>query len=549
MKTPFLRLTGAVLALVLVAGFCLTGYVRAEQPAVKVHTVNELIAAIAPGAVIELAPGDYDLSSASTYGGRSGNPYVKWQDCYDGYQLVIHDLDGITISGSGMESTRLISKASMADVLRIEDCTDVVLSGFTGGHEVQSSGCAGGVISLYRSENVQLRELGLYGCGAWGVNATGVKNLLTVDCTIYECSSSGLTFYNCENVTTAYCTVRNIGKVIDGYNQGYCLATFSGTRNAEISNCTFRDSTAYHLFYADGCEGIRMKENTVTGCSVMESIFSLCQTDFVVESSNVFENNVFSHWYTRNWDTMQIEHAVDEKGAAAFTEDPEPLRTFSEPVEPQSVITAEQTRVEVATVDEFLAAIASNTEIVLTGETYDLSEASNYGTADGSYYFWRDEFDGPALYIFGVDNLSIVSADGDPAMHTICARPRYANVLNFQSCRNIMLSGFTAGHTVEQGSCVGGVLNFMTSECVLVDNCNLYGCGVLGVSASNVLELQVLNSQIYECSYGGISCTGTYGIVIGGCTFWDLGGDTFQIMDCLDVTINGYVLQGDYFGD
>lgn len=550
MKTLYSRLAAAALVLVLLAGFWLTGNVRAEQPAVKVHNVNELISAIAPGAVIELAPGDYDLSSASTYGNRSGNPYVKWEDCYDGFQLVIHDLDGLTITGNGgMDTTRLISTSTMSNVLAIEDCTDVTLSGFTAGHEVQAEGCQAGVISLFRSENIQLRELGLFGCGAWGIEANRVKNILTVDCMIYECSSSGLNFYNCQNVTTAYCTVRNIGKTLDGYSQGYCLATFSNCDNAELSNCTLKDSTVYFLFSSYNSFGIRLKENTVCGNSAIGSIFDLADTDFVVETSNVFENNVFSHWHSQNWDSMRPEYALNEKGAVAFPEDPEPLRTTSEPVVAESVITAEQTRVEVATVDEFLAAIAPNTEIVLTGEFYDLSEAANYGQSGGEHYYWEEEFDGPSLNIYGLSNFSIVSADGDASMHTISARPRYANVLNFQFCSNVMLSGFTAGHTVEPGSCAGGVLNFSNSCDLLVDNCNLYGCGILGVSANDVQGLQVVNSCIYECSYGGISCTKTDGLVIGGCSFWDLGGDTFQLLSCYGATINGTTIQGDYFGD
>ena len=52
-------------------------------------------------------------------------------------------------------------------------------------------------------------------------------------------------------------------------------------------------------------------------------------------------------------------------------------------VEITPVITGQQNQVTVATADEFLAAIAPNTEITLNAELIDLSEASGYGETNG----------------------------------------------------------------------------------------------------------------------------------------------------------------------
>ena len=42
----------------------------------------------------------------------------------------------------------------------------------------------------------------------------------------------------------------------------------------------------------------------------------------------------------------------------------------------------------VTTADEFLAAIGPNREIILDGETLDLSKASGYGDVTSPYFYW-----------------------------------------------------------------------------------------------------------------------------------------------------------------
>ena len=84
------------------------------------------------------------------------------------------------------------------------------------------------------------------------------------------------------------------------------------------------------------------------------------------------------------------------------------------------------------------------------------------------------------LTVQNLSNLTIRAEGDDVKAHTVSARPRYAHVINFENCANIMVEGFTAGHTVEPGYCCGGVIGFNNCEDVLVNNCGLYGlCVVL----------------------------------------------------------------------
>ena len=135
--------------------------------------------------------------------------------------------------------------------------------------------------------------------------------------------------------------------------------------------------------------------------------------------------------------------------------------------------------------------------------------------------------------------LTIRSSSEDVKAHTISAVPRYANVLKFNQCTNVTLQGFTAGHTKEPGSCAGGVIYFENCDKMTVDNCGLFGCGILGVQAAYSKNIMVQDSEIYECSYGGIRMDDSENIAINGCTFRDLGGPVFLFPGCQNVTIDG----------
>ena len=218
----------------------------------------------------------------------------------------------------------------------------------------------------------------------------------------------------------------------------------------------------------------------------------------------------------------------------AHTEEPIPFVVESKPV-----ITETQNQVTVTTVDEFLAAIAPNTEIIVDAELLDLSKATGYGKTNGDYYYWAEAHDGPELYIAEVSNLTIRGAGNDHTVNVISSVPRYSNVLNFFNCANIMVKGITVGHTEEPGYCLGGVLFFMNSQDILVENCGLFGCGTLGVKAESSKNTQIINNDIYDCTVGGVELNYCDDVNVDGNTFRDLGGEIFRVYKCKNITCNG----------
>ena len=237
--------------------------------------------------------------------------------------------------------------------------------------------------------------------------------------------------------------------------------------------------------------------------------------------------------------------AVDE--AEWLTETPA-TETVPFEVEVKPVITVQQNQVTVTTADEFLAAIAPDTEITVDAELIDLSKATGYGRTRGEYYYWNETHDGPELYIAEVSNLTIRGAGDDHTINVISSVPRYSNVLTFFNCSNIMVKGLTAGHTEEPGECVGGVLHFLNSQNILVEDCGLFGCGTVGVGAESSKDIQIINNDIYDCTVGGIDLTFCGDVNADGNTFRNLGIFTFRVYDCGSVTCNGEPVFDSYPG-
>ena len=501
---------------------------------VSVKTVDEFLAAIASDTEIRLEAGSYNLTQAADYGEKkpAGDAYT-WEEAYDGYGLVIRNVKNLTITGGSMRNTALETEPRWADVLSLQRCENVNLSGITLGHIKGHGECTGGVVSLQRCTQVKLERVGLYGCGVVGVIADESNQITLVDSEIYECSSSAVQLSGCEGVIITDNRMYDIG--LNQYG-GYCFWDIARSKDVKLLDNWLSSSNLYCLVNA-GDSQITMERNQFTENAVTDAAFYLYDCD-VSFTANQFKDNSIRVWL-RNNQTSTLQDADGNP----ITE--EALRAeFGTKIAPP-VPSANQLEIHVSTVDELLAAIGSNKDIVLDGELYDFSTATDYGTGKTEAFHWEDIFDGPGLVIENVDNMTIRSADGDVKAHTLSATPRYANVLSFRNCSNITLFGFTAGHTKEPGSCAGGVLDFQNSDGIIVDNCGLFGCGILGVKADYSSALTVRNCEIYECSQGGIKLYSVEGVTLDNNTFRDIGG--WSIMDfqmCNDVTLDGQPIQG-----
>lgn len=491
---------------------------------VTVSSVDELLGAIGSNTVITVRAGRYDLTSAADYGtaGADAGAGYTWSEAYDGYELEISGVSNLTIKADG--DVEITTLPRYANVIRLSSCTGVTLSGLTLGHEEAPGYCAGNVVRVDSSTDIAVNSCGLYGCGVVGVYATNSQHVFINDSDIYECTQNAVIAHSCRDVRVTGCRVYDCG------NADYTSDLFyaESTTALAVVNCEITGNSARSLMgltYSIDCVllGTEVRDNSFSGALLdlhTANDIAVCLT----VSGCEFDVPAAVPMYSEG-----SSAAVDTSGAA-LTEGALRAMTLektvyagpaaAEPAVLDSSVDADGvTTVRAATVDEFLAAIAPNTVIYLDAETFDLSTATSYGGYGSNYYYWLNDFDGPGLVITGVENLSIISENNA----TIAAIPRYANVLGFRECCGVTLSGFTAGHTEEPGSCSGGVLYFDACSDISITECRLYGCGTVGIQADTSHGLDVRDTEIYDCSSCAVNLISCTGAVFTNCNIHDCG--------------------------
>ena len=503
-------------------------------------SANAFARAIVPGATVELGEGTI-LLEPDNGDLQTGNSFCRWESVYEGYELVISNVSNVTIRGAGQGKTTLECNPRAATVLTFENCENVTLEGFTAGHVPGAEPCEGNVINLRNSSNVTMKDLGLFGCGATGVWADSSTNLTLEGCDIYECSAFAMSLNVVQGCQIKGCTFRNIGSKMMG---SAVVVAWTGS-DLTLTDTTIKDNNTYDLFTLG-------QSATFTRCS-----FENNQMDHVgfqlisnYESSQVVLDGCTGQG-NRGWNWLQKDEFSIISDAATgkeLTED-DMVKAFGQLRQETAVSTAEQETVTVTTVDEFLAALGSNREIIIDAPMLDLSTATGYkNLTGGENYDWSDPYDGPQLNIRNLDNLTIRGKDGKGA-NVISAVPRYAQVLCFEGCTNLTLKDLTLGHTKEPGYCIGGVLDLQRCTNVTVENTGLFGCGTIGIQGYQCVNMALIGNEIYECSYGGISLNQCQKADMTSNTFRDLGeeygGYIYSVSGCTDLTFDGNHISGE----
>lgn len=180
--------------------------------------------------------------------------------------------------------------------------------------------------------------------------------------------------------------------------------------------------------------------------------------------------------------------------------------------------------IEVSTSKEFLENIKSNATIILNKGIYNLSEVDE---VSNKFVTKSEVFDGYEYIINSVKGLKIKSADN--AEVTIVVEPRYADVLKFSNCSDIVIEGVIAGHTVEKGYCMGGVIMFDNMSNADISECKLYGCGTYGIIGCESENINVSDTEIYDCTYGATEMRNCENVTFDSCMFRDC--EKFSIFD------------------
>lgn len=178
---------------------------------IAVKTVDQFLAAIGPDRTIILDGDSFSLADATNYG-SVGGMYYRWEECYDGPQLVIGGVYDLTIrAAAGKETaTTLTVMPRYADVICFSDCCDVTISGLTLGHSEGTSECSGAVLAFDNCSGILLDSCHLYGCGTLGVDAWYCVGMQLKGCEIYDCSLGGIVLGNVDIVAFEDCLIYDV---------------------------------------------------------------------------------------------------------------------------------------------------------------------------------------------------------------------------------------------------------------------------------------------------------------------------------------------------
>lgn len=232
---------------------------------VKASTAKDLFQNIRPNARIILTEEYYNISyiDPTTF----SNEYVKLEDCYDGYEFIIHNVKNLEIVAASNVLPEIVTEGAHVNVISLMNCDNVKLDGIIAGHEVEKGSCTGGVVSLISCNNIQIDNCHLYGCGIYGISAKETNNVTVNNTEIYECS--------------------------------YGLLDVADSNHFTFNNCTLRDSEEYNQICFRGCLDVTFNNCTIRGnrCWESASLLYLDESPSVTFNKCVFKDNTYNFFW------------------------------------------------------------------------------------------------------------------------------------------------------------------------------------------------------------------------------------------------------------
>ncbi len=505
---------------------------------VTVTNVEELLAALASDTTVHLAPGEYNLSEAENYGALLEGGWYSWEEVYDGYELRLLDIENLRLCGPEEGEAVLCTAPRYADVLGFVGGADIGLTGLTIGHTVEPGTCAGGVVYSEGVAKLAVTDCRLYGCGILALEAVNSYGIVVSDSDLYECSNGAVRLSGCYDVSIRASRVYDCGPataLFDVYN----------SQSVFVVNCEIFGNQVESLIDNNYSQDVRFLGNDVHD-NEGGAVYRTATTGTVtVEGCSFRENDgaLLENLLAVSPEGLSLDRAALE--AMERAEAPYPTAAPLEAAELEKSLNAEGLwEVHVSTVDEFLAAIGPNTIVYLEEGDYILSQAAAETQFVSGYFYWEG-YNAPALVIEGVENFHIAGAGAE--VTDLLTEPRNATVLKFRDCENISITGLNLGHTEATGPCGAGVLRFEDSHDLRVEDCGLFGCGILGLELYVCHDVAVMGTEVYDCSIGAVRIYDSWDVSFNGCSVRDIGGTQFGIFSSEMVTWDGALLEDGNF--
>ena len=170
--------------------------------------------------------------------------------------------------------------------------------------------------------------------------------------------------------------------------------------------------------------------------------------------------------------------------------------------------------VKVSNVIELVNSMQSNRRIIVEPGTYNFSKVSSDQIKTA-----RAQNEYGAVNFTDVSNVKIEAAGGGEVL--FCIDSAYEPVVTFRNSSHISIEGITAGHNAEPGTCSGSVLSFNDVSGLHITNCKLFGSGTYGIEAYATYDINVSDTDIYECTYGLLDLRSIGNAMFTNCSFRD----------------------------
>lgn len=153
--------------------------------------------------------------------------------------------------------------------------------------------------------------------------------------------------------------------------------------------------------------------------------------------------------------------------------------------------------IEVTNGVELFAALrnVSSGTIRLAPGNYDITSPPDEVKEEVGFAFY-----GNAYYLSEADGLEIIGA-GSGKTNVVLSMPE-VTVLWVRDCKNLKISGITFGHvpTGNEDNCAGNVLELYDCERVTLEDVDIFGCGVTGLTLYGCKDVSVTDSIIRDCT-------------------------------------------------
>ena len=195
-----------------------------------VNNVEGLIDKIGSDRSLNLSEGTYNLAAVA---GKVNNVNVTWEKLSGGYQLVIHDVSNLSISGIDKESIKIVTEAGAVNTINFVRSKGIKLKNLEVGHAATARDVIGSALSFEDCESITISDCILAGSGQ-GLNLLRTKGLDFKRSKITGCGNGIMTLSK-SNATITNATFKN--------NKGDKLIDISDGSNVTVTDSEICDNS------------------------------------------------------------------------------------------------------------------------------------------------------------------------------------------------------------------------------------------------------------------------------------------------------------------